>query len=152
MRSTALMMVALAGFAGLSGCQCCCLTEPVSHLIDRIADHEHAWQYCYHPELDVSRIGRSDWCRCRLNRMLCPCACSRVPPPPCGYVVCRETGVLHSEKVRHPDWPESAPMGDADPVPGEEPSEEAPLPPALQNGDVPRVPDEERLQRDLQLP
>lgn len=154
MRSTALMMVALSGLVGLSGCQCCCLTEPLSHFIDRIADHEHAWQYYYHPELDLNRIGRRDWCRCRVNRMLCPCACARIRPAPCGYVVCRETGVLPSEKVRHPQWSQT-PSSDGEPdltSPEDLSSEDAPLPPALQNGDVPQVPDEERLQRDLQLP
>jgi hypothetical protein len=154
MRSTALMMVLLAGAAGLSGCQCCVLTEPLSHFVDLIADHEYAKQYYYHPELDLSRIGRRDWCRCRLNRMLCPCACARIRPAPCGYVVCRDTGLLLPHRDRHSQWPESGPVEETnDQLPLEEHSDEqAPPPPALQEGDVPPIPGEERLEQDLQLP
>lgn len=154
MRSTALMMVLLAGLAGMSGCQCCALTEHYACLIDCISDHEHAMERFYHPEWDLNRIGRPDWCRCRLNRALCPCACNRVRPAPCGYVVCRETGVVVRDQLRYPDWSQSAPSQD-DPelTPLEDlSSEDAPLPPALQQGDVPQSPGEERGERDLRLP
>lgn len=156
MRSTALKMVLLAGFAGLSGCQCCALTEHYACLIDWISDHERAEEISYHPGWDLNRIGRPDWCTCRVNRLLCPCACARLRPPPCGYIVCRETGVLK----QHPHGPESAPQEEVpDQMPLEDQTppddqtiEDAPLPPALQEGEVPRIPDEERLERDLQLP
>lgn len=143
---TALKLLLLSGLAGLTGCQCCALTEHYACLIDRISDHEHAKERFYHPELDLNRIGRPDWCSCRLNRLLCPCACSRVRPLPCGQVVCRETGVLQPDTVKHPDWSQQPPSQ-------EEPAvEDAPLPPELQEGEVPRFPDEERAERNLQLP
>jgi hypothetical protein len=154
MRSTAFMMVLLAGLAGLSGCQCCALTEHYACLIDWASDHERAEEISYHPGWDLNRIGRPDWCRCRLNRALCPCACSRVRPAPCGYVVCRETGRGVRDQVKHPDWSQSAPSQDGpEQTPLEDlSSEDAPLPPALQQGDVPQSPVEERGERDLLLP
>ena len=154
MRLTAAMLLLLVSLAGQSGCQCCALTNHYACLIDRISDHEHTKERFYHPELDLNRIGRPDWCQCRVNRVLCGCACNRVRPLPCEYVVCRETGVGGANHVTHPDWSESDESeDDRDQMPGEEePSEDAPLPPALQNGDVPRFPGEDRAEQDLRLP
>jgi len=154
MRMTASMLLVLAGVCvGLSGCQCCALTEHYASLIDCISDHEHAMERFYHPELDLNRIGRPDWCRCPLNRALCPCVCDRIRPAPCGYVVCRETGVVLQDHAHHPDWSRSAP--------GDEESELAPpppgagldiTPPARAPGAVPPNPEAERAEKDLRLP
>lgn len=153
MRSTTFRVVLLAGLAGLSGCQCCPLTENYACLIDWISDHERDEEKSYHPGWDLNRIGRPDWCCCRLNRRLCPCACSRVRPLPCGHIVCRES-VMLPEKARHPDWSRQPPSqaGPGDSPPEEPESEDAPLPPELQKGDVPQFPDPQRAKRDLQLP
>src|SRR5690606_5168269 len=103
---------------------------------------------------DLNRIGRPDWCCCPVNRLLCPCACARIRPAPCGYVVCRERGGVGRDAVKHPDWSQQPPSADGpEQTPLEDlSSEDAPLPPALQEGQVPEVLDEKRLERDLQLP
>ncbi len=70
----------LAG--GACGCQCAPLTGHYADAVDHIADHELALDGLYHPGLDLTRIGRSDWCRCGINRSLCRCACERRKPLP----------------------------------------------------------------------
>ncbi len=70
----------LAG--GFCGCQCAPLTNHYADAVDHIADHELALDGLYHPGLDLTRIGRSDWCRCGINRAFCRCACERRKPLP----------------------------------------------------------------------
>ncbi len=67
---------------GLTGCQCCPLTDPYADAIDCIADHEHHFEVLYSPCYDLTRIGRPDWCQCGVNRLLCQCRCDRCKPLP----------------------------------------------------------------------
>jgi len=67
---------------GLAGCQCCPLTDHYASVIDSIADHEHGLDVLYHPGLDLTRIGRPDWCHCGVNRLWCPCRCHGSKPLP----------------------------------------------------------------------
>jgi hypothetical protein len=66
----------LVGFA-MAGCQCCECTERLADLTDRISSRECAAEVFYHPGLDLTRIGRRDWCECPINHWLCPCRCDR---------------------------------------------------------------------------
>lgn len=70
----------LAG--GLCGCQCCSLFDHYADTIDCIATKECNFDRFYCPCLDLTRIGRPDWCQCGFNRALCPCACARLKPLP----------------------------------------------------------------------
>jgi hypothetical protein len=154
MRLTVSIFVLLAGVvASFSGCQCCAVTEHYASLIDCISDQEHAMERFYHPCWDLNRIGRSDWCSCPINRHLCPCVCSRIRPAPCGYVVCRETGLVLKDRISRPDW--------AQPAEGGDDSESAPLPPGAGAESAPPADgardilpllDVERAEQDLQLP
>lgn len=94
---------------GLTGCQCCALTEHYASAVDCISDHEHHFERFYHPGWDLNRIGRSDWCSYPKNRLCCRCVCDRCRPAPCEYIVCRETGRLLPPTVTHPDWSEQPP-------------------------------------------
>ena len=71
--------VSLAAFCGwllcLAGCQCCPTANCYYDAVDVVADCELELDCLYHPELDVSRIGQADWCRCPVNRLLCGCSC-----------------------------------------------------------------------------
>ena len=88
--------IAVLCLALSAGCQCCFLSEPYFALIDEISDYELALDCLYHPELDPTRIGQRDWCRCPINRLICPCACRTghcwlptpdfCPPPDCMCV------------------------------------------------------------------
>ena len=82
MNRSAALAVTLALLALASGCQCCPTAECYYQKIDCIADSELELDWLYFPELDVSRIGKPDWCRCPVNRLLCCCACR----PECCYV------------------------------------------------------------------
>ncbi|MGH7199376.1 MAG: hypothetical protein ACREJB_02155, partial [Planctomycetaceae bacterium] len=44
---------------------------------DDISDTEFYAEVFYHPELDLTRIGKPDWCRCPINRALCRGPCCR---------------------------------------------------------------------------
>jgi len=68
-----LMMLAVAAMAG---CQCCACTEHLGDVADLVSSRECRGEYFYHPELDLTRIGRRDWCQSRINRWLCPCRCN----------------------------------------------------------------------------
>ncbi|MBX3444869.1 MAG: hypothetical protein KF774_20885 [Planctomyces sp.] len=71
----------LATALGLSGCQCCQVTEALADVADAVSAHECAADDLYHPGLDLTRIGRRDWCECGINHWLCPCRCDTVCPP-----------------------------------------------------------------------
>ena len=76
------LVLALLLVCGLTGCQCCPLTNHYASAVDCIADHEHHLDVFYHPGLDLTRIGRPDWCQCGFNHWLCHCRCdSRKPLP-----------------------------------------------------------------------
>ena len=67
-----------------TGCTVCrWTTDCCGDVIDDISDHECELDCLYHPSLDVSRIGKPDWCQCPINSCLdCrQCACNR---PDCG--------------------------------------------------------------------
>lgn len=88
MRQRHLLLVILSLFAaGAAGCQCCALTERYQDHIDDISDHEGNFERFYSPCLDLTRIGRPDWCSCSVNRWLCPCGCDKRPPLPCPTYV-----------------------------------------------------------------
>ena len=88
---------------GLSGCQCCPLTESYATAIDVISDHEHHFERVYVAGLDLNRIGRPDWCSYRINHLFCPCVCDRCRPAPCGYVVQTERYIPPTQ-ISQPDW------------------------------------------------
>ena len=59
-----------------AGCQCCPCSDVYSNVIDDTSDclAKPSADCLYCPALDLNRIGKSDWCECRLNRLLC-CRC-----------------------------------------------------------------------------
>lgn len=63
----------------LAGCQCCGLTERYADHIDDIADWEPDVSCIYTPCLDLTRIGKPDWCACGLNRWWCVRGCCDTP-------------------------------------------------------------------------
>jgi hypothetical protein len=71
----------LAAGASSVGCQCCQLTESLGDVVDAITVTEWAADPWYHPGLDLTRIGRRDWCECGINSWLCPCRCDTKCPP-----------------------------------------------------------------------
>ena len=68
---------------GLAGCQCCACTESFGDLTDQISSRECQGEVLYHPGLDLTRIGRRDWCQCGINSWLCPCRCNRYGSSDC---------------------------------------------------------------------
>ena len=76
------MLLVLAG-AALGGCQCCSCTEHLGDVADLISSRECNGEIFYHPGLDLTRIGRRDWCECDINQWLCPCRCDRYCPDEC---------------------------------------------------------------------
>lgn len=73
----------LLGVILLAGCQCCTCTEPYGDVVDLISSREFQGENFYHPGLDLTRIGRRDWCQCGINHWLCPCRCDRYCPSEC---------------------------------------------------------------------
>lgn len=103
-RGLTVLMLVLA--SGACGCQCCCLTDHYADAVDCVATHETALDALYHPGLDLTRIGREDWCQCRINRALCPCACARCKPLP--HTVNETAGASPGAPPRPPDDPPGA--------------------------------------------
>jgi hypothetical protein len=58
-----------------SGCRCGWLDNASGDLIDTLTERRLTWDCLYKPELDLSRIGKPDWCRSPLNRLLCRDKC-----------------------------------------------------------------------------
>jgi hypothetical protein len=52
-------------------------------VVDLISSRECHSEIFYHPGLDLTRIGRRDWCQCGINRWFCPCRCDRYCPSDC---------------------------------------------------------------------
>jgi hypothetical protein len=69
-----------------AGCQCAPLTDPYLDAVDYLADRELELDALYHPAFDLTRIGRPEWCCCRMNWRWCRRGCTHrppvVPPPP----------------------------------------------------------------------
>lgn len=59
-----------------SGCRCGCLENTSGNLIDTLTERKISLDCLYRPELDLTRIGKPDWCRSPLNRLLCRDKCS----------------------------------------------------------------------------
>ena len=58
-------------FAVLStGCRCGCLENASGDLIDTLTERRLTLEFLYKPGLDLTRIGKPDWCRSPLNRLL----------------------------------------------------------------------------------
>ncbi len=57
------------------GCRCRELEDAYGDVIDDIGQCEPNLDFLYRPALDPLRIGEPDWCRCRLNRLLCRDVC-----------------------------------------------------------------------------
>ena len=63
-------------FAVLStGCRCGSLDNASGDLIDILTERRLSLEFLYKPELDLTRIGKPDWCRSPLNRLLCRDQC-----------------------------------------------------------------------------
>jgi len=106
----------LAG--GTCGCQCAPLTDHYANAVDHIADRELALDALYHPGLDLTRIGRTDWCQCGINRALCRCACERRKPLP--HIVETSAASYVGAPLREDNAPSRQPT---DAEPGAEPSD-----------------------------
>ena len=124
------MVLSVWWLATLAGCQCCCLTERYASFVDHVADHEHCFEVLYSPCWDLNRIGRSDWCSCRMNRVFCRCACDRCRPAHCEFCVIAETGRIRQGPVSRPDWAEEAapPIEPTETIPLDDLSEPVPVP------------------------
>ena len=105
MRLLRFLLGGAALLASAAGCQCCPTANCHYRTVDCIADIEPELDCLYHPELDVSRIGKADWCSCWWNRVWCGCACreqcvyvpaqgppicSPCPPVPPKVAPCRD--------------------------------------------------------------
>jgi hypothetical protein len=66
-----------------SGCQCCQLTETIGDAADCATDNPPIAERWYCPGLDLTRIGRRDWCQYPINHWFCPCRCDRYPVQDC---------------------------------------------------------------------
>lgn len=72
-----------AAFAS-TGCEVCRWKQDCwADVIDDVSDHECELDCLYCPELDISRMGKPDWCQCPINAWLDwrQCSCNR---PYCG--------------------------------------------------------------------
>lgn len=58
-----------------SGCQCCPLFNTYANAIDDINDTHVYFDRCYNPRLDITRMGKPDWCG-PINSRWCPCSCN----------------------------------------------------------------------------
>lgn len=56
-----------------SGCQCFKSSNLYYNLIDDVSDSEVYVDRFYRPTLDLTRIGKPDWCQSRFNRWWCKC-------------------------------------------------------------------------------
>ncbi|MBD3672083.1 MAG: hypothetical protein HUJ26_01040 [Planctomycetaceae bacterium] len=61
--------LAMIGLA--TGCQCTSLTDHYGDTIDDISDYGFCMDCFYNPCWDLTRIGHSDWERCKFNRAWC---------------------------------------------------------------------------------
>jgi len=107
-------LAALLAAGGFSGCQCSCLFDHYADEIDYIATDEGHFDVLYCPCLDLTRIGRPDWCQCGFNRVLCPCACARRKPFP--DVVEPTPAYFRGAPVRSTDSPHAPPDLPAQPA------------------------------------
>lgn len=107
----------------LTGCQCCSLTERYCDKVDEINDSYPTFDSHYHARWDLTRIGRQDWCRSRLNRWWCGKSCDqcRTFHPP--YVSQFEVHSMNTGMPAEPAMP-------AVQQPYEAPSVMEPVPPA----------------------
>ena len=72
------MSVVLAVFlVAVCGCQCSPLFEGYAAFVDDHGDQVGVLEPLYSPQLDISRMGRPDWCRSPWNRLLVPCECDQ---------------------------------------------------------------------------
>lgn len=134
MRAAAGVIAGLVLLAAGAGCQCHPFTHHYGDFIDDISDTEFYAEVFYHPELDLTRIGKPDWCRCPINRALCHGPC-------CRYERCLHcderpflpgTGPLPPHPIEPEPQSSDETLGDdgAD-VPPEPRPELAPLPSAM---------------------
>lgn len=68
----------------VGGCRCVPGFDAYAGFIDRLGENPPRWDALYSPCLDVTRIGRPDWCACGFNRVLGCCRC-RHEACPSGY-------------------------------------------------------------------
>ena len=84
-------LFSLVCLVSLVGCQCCGVTERYADLIDDVTDYDLELDAWYHPGLDLTRIGKPDWCRYRWNGIWCKRACCTsycgepTACPPCSF-------------------------------------------------------------------
>lgn len=109
--------------ASLIGCQTCDWTESYCDHIDVENDlHPTCGDDLYHPSLDLTRIGRRDWCQTRMGGLFRR-ACRAHPPYP-------------QEVYQYPDYglaasvvqPERHATGDYDPAAPDDGLPPAPAP------------------------
>ena len=63
-------------FAVLSaGCRCGCLESASGDFIDSLSERRLSLEFVYKPGLDLTRIGKPDWCRSSLNQLFCRDTC-----------------------------------------------------------------------------
>ena len=90
-------LLCLVCVVGLVGCQCCGVTERYADLIDDVNDYDLELDAWYHPGLDLTRIGKPDWCRSRFNRMLCRRACELTGCECCSAACAADAGTAATE-------------------------------------------------------
>ncbi len=106
-----------------TGCQCCFLFEPYAQAVDEVATCPCNLDCLYIPALDLTRIGRRDWCECPVNRLMCGCRCNRMKPAPCSTGYDR----YDYRTLNRSQEPTDAPPRAAEPTPAAA-KEESPLP------------------------
>ncbi len=73
------ILIAIAGavmglFAG-AGCQCCPLFDRYANVVDDANDTHLYFDRIYNPKLDITRMGKPDWCS-PWNRFFCRRCCN----------------------------------------------------------------------------
>ncbi|MBX3439602.1 MAG: hypothetical protein KF861_19090, partial [Planctomycetaceae bacterium] len=118
--------------------------------VDCVATHETALDALYHPGLDLTRIGRSDWCQCGFNRALCRCTCARCKPapdigePPTDPLLGGRVYRTPAPVLKTPPVEKSQAKASVAPVPAEADKALAPYLPPPSVEDVPSTPPDQR--------
>ena len=74
-----------------SGCRCGGLDNASGDLIDTLTERRLSLEFLYKPGLDLSRIGKPDWCRSPLTRLLCRDKCRNSCGNSCRSGCCQAT-------------------------------------------------------------
>jgi hypothetical protein len=105
-----------------SGCQCFKASNLYYNLIDDVSDTQVYADRFYYPTLDLTRIGKPDWCRSPINRWWCKC-CNDCRPHYISATPITDYSSQHSQSSEaHDDLiplPEPSTFVPPDPFPNE---------------------------------